>query len=167
MSYNKNHLKSSISKLEKLKQKIDCINVGYIDDTVPELITFIDDEKWIDKANNRKNINALFTTGNIGKNITNSNITQIIVDDPRYYYFKLFNYVSQKNYKRFKTKIDPTAHVHPTAHVAEHNVIIGKNVIIEPHATIYPDVEINENTIIRASVVLGQSGYEYKKTKRG
>jgi UDP-3-O-[3-hydroxymyristoyl] glucosamine N-acyltransferase len=149
----------------ELKDKINSKNLGYIDSEANELITFVDDEKWIGFINKSKNITALFTTNDIGDQITNADINQIIVDEPRYCYFKLYNYISKKNYKKLETKIDPTAQVHPTAYVAEHNVIIGKNVIIDPHVTIYSDVEIGDNSIVRASVVLGQHGYEYKKTK--
>lgn len=151
----------------KLKDKINCKNFGYIDSEAGGLISFIDEEKWIGLVNKSTNIKALFTTNDIGEQITNADITQIIVDEPRYCYFKLYNHISKKNYKKIETKIDPTARVHPTAYVAEHNVIIGKNVIIDPHVAIYADVEIGDNSIVRASVVLGQHGYEYKITKNG
>jgi UDP-3-O-[3-hydroxymyristoyl] glucosamine N-acyltransferase len=151
----------------KLRQKINAKNLGYVDDDLPDIVTFIDDERFIDAVNRSKNIHALFITRAISKKISNKALTQIVVDDPRYYFFELFNYVNQKNYKEFKTRIDPTARVNLTAFIAENNVTIGKNVIVDPNVTIYPDVEIGDNSIIRASAVLGQHGYEYKKTKRG
>lgn len=150
-----------------IEANIACRNVGYIDDNVPELITFIDNIKWIESLEQNTNIKALFTTTEIAHKISKAQITKIIVDDPRYYYFKLYNHIAEKNYRQFKTEIDPTADIHSTAVIADHNVTIAKGVIIDPHVTIYPDVVIGENSIIRASVVIGQHGYEYKKTARG
>lgn len=151
----------------KVREKICGRNVGYVEDNLPELITFVDDEKYVEAVNKSGNIHALFTNDEISKKITNKAFKQIVVDDPRYHYFELCNHISRKNYKEFKTKMDPTAQVHPSAFIAENNVIVGKNVKIDPNATIYSDVKIGDNSVIRASAVLGQHGYEYKKTKRG
>ena len=151
----------------KLRQKINAKNLGYVDDDLPDLVTFIDYEKYIDSVNQSKNIHALFITRAISKMISNKALTQIVVDDPRYDFFELCNYANQKDYKESKTRIDATARVHPSACIAENNVTIGKNVIVDPNVTIYSDVEIGDNSIIRASAVLGQHGYEYKNTKKG
>ena len=109
----------------KIKKKINAKNLGNVDDDLPDVLTFIDDKKYIDSVNQSKKIHALFTTRAISKKISNKALTQIVVDDPRYYYFELCNYVNQKKYKKYKTKIDPTARVHPTAFIAENNVTIG------------------------------------------
>lgn len=151
----------------KVKKEICAKNAGYVDDNLPDLITFIDDEKYLPSVNKSRNIHALFTTAEISDKITNKAVTQIVVDDPRYLYFKLFNHIGEKSYVKVKTRIDPTAQVHPSAFIAGNNVIVGKNVRIDPNATIYPDVEIGDNSTIRASAVLGQHGFEYKKTTKG
>jgi UDP-3-O-[3-hydroxymyristoyl] glucosamine N-acyltransferase len=151
----------------KVKKEIGAQNIGYVDDNLPDLITFIDDEKYLPAVNKNLNIHALFTTPEISKKIINKALNQIVVGDPRYLYFKLFNYIGEENYVKVRTKIDPTAQVHSSAFIADNNVIVGKNVRIDPNATIYPDVEIGDNSIIRASTVLGQHGFEYKKTKKG
>jgi UDP-3-O-[3-hydroxymyristoyl] glucosamine N-acyltransferase len=148
-------------------KKIYGHNLGLIEESLPDLITFIDDEKYLQKVNESSNIRALFTTGEISRKITNMGLEKIVVDDPRFFYYKLLNYIGESNYREFETKIDPSAEIHPSAFIAESNVIIGKNVIIDPNASIYPDVEIGDNCIIKAGAVLGQHGYEYKKTKRG
>ncbi len=151
----------------KVAEKIECRNVGYIAENIPELITFIDNMKWIDALGRNQNVKAVFAAEKLSRHIENMPITVITVDDPRFCYFKLFNFVVKNSYQRIETKIDPSAQIHPTAHIAEHNVIIGKNVIVHPHATIYPDVEIGDHAMIGASVVIGQHGYEYKKTQKG
>jgi UDP-3-O-[3-hydroxymyristoyl] glucosamine N-acyltransferase LpxD len=60
------------------------------------------------------------------------------------------------------TVVDPSARVHERAFVASRNVRIGARVVIEPNATILERVEIANDSVIRAGVVLGAEGFEFK-----
>jgi UDP-3-O-[3-hydroxymyristoyl] glucosamine N-acyltransferase len=65
-------------------------------------------------------------------------------------------------WRDFPTEIHRDARVHERAYVAPRNVRIGAGVVIEPHATILERVVIGEGSVIRAGVVLGAEGFEFK-----
>jgi UDP-3-O-[3-hydroxymyristoyl] glucosamine N-acyltransferase len=147
---------------------IDSANLGLVaNSNLPDMLSFIDSEKFIAQAEENKNITALFITAALSAKITRKNINKIIVDDPRHAYYSLYNFIAEKNYKKSPSVIDSSAKVHPKAFVSEYNVTIGKNCVIEPNVTILPDVIIGDNCYIMAGAVLGSSGFEYKRTSKG
>jgi acetyltransferase-like isoleucine patch superfamily enzyme len=132
-----------------------------------EVISFIDDEKYIHQVNNNKCLKSIFTTVSIWKNIKNDQLIPIFCDDPRYYFYFLFNYISKENYLKEPSIIANSAKIHPKSFISEYNVIIGKNSIIEPNVTILPDVKIGNNVIVHAGATIGSEGFEHKRTSRG
>jgi len=60
------------------------------------------------------------------------------------------------------TEIDTSADVSDRAYVAPMNVRIGPRAVVEPNATIRERVAIGADSIIRAGVVLGMEGFEFK-----
>lgn len=147
---------------------IDCDNLGLIGyNNQPDTLSFIDNENFLEMAFDSKNISAFFVTSAIAKKFTGHSFKLIICDDPRYYYYKLYNFVSQKKYVKRQSEIDPSSSIHAKAVISEHNVVIGKNVKIDPNVTIMPDVVIGDNCHIMSGAVLGSPGFEYKKTSKG
>jgi UDP-3-O-[3-hydroxymyristoyl] glucosamine N-acyltransferase len=129
-------------------------------------LTFCDDKNYVSVINENDNILGVFCTPEIGIQIENSK-ELIAVDDPRWYFYTLYNYVARKNYTKIPTVIDKSAKIHETAFVSDYNVIIGKHVMIGPNSTILPDVIVNDNCRIGASSVLGCDDLEIKDTSRG
>jgi UDP-3-O-[3-hydroxymyristoyl] glucosamine N-acyltransferase len=134
---------------------------------LPRLITFLDKKEFIDEALNNPNIAAAFVTAELKEFLSGSAIYPLVVDDPRWYYYTLFNYLAKKGRRIVPANIDASAIIHSTAFVAQQNVIIGKNCIIEPNVTILDGVEIGEDCVVRAGAVLGISGFEMKRTSHG
>jgi UDP-3-O-[3-hydroxymyristoyl] glucosamine N-acyltransferase len=132
-----------------------------------DLITFIDQKKYIKNTIKNTRIRSIFTTHEIWEKLMKVPLQPIFCDDPRFYFYSLYNYISRANYKNEPTNIADSANVHPRSYVSEHNVVIGKNTIIEPNATILSDVEIGNNVIIRAGAVIGSEGFEHKRTTKG
>ena len=132
-----------------------------------DLITFIDDKKYLKNVLNNNRIRSIFTTYEIWNELMDTNIQPIICDDPRFYFYSLYNYIANSNYKKTRSIIAGTAKIHPMALISEFNVVIGRNVEIGPNVTILPDVEVGENSVILAGAILGCKGFELKRTKKG
>ena len=122
-----------------------------------KLLSFIENEKYIDSLSDR--ITCLITTKAIGEKLKNK-YGVIVSSNPRMDYFKLHNKLSSiEEYKRkeFETIIGEGCEISNLASISKNNVRIGNNVKIEEF------VVIRDNSIIRAGVVLGGEGYEYKR----
>jgi UDP-3-O-[3-hydroxymyristoyl] glucosamine N-acyltransferase len=140
--------------------------LGLSNTDLPNSLSFFDDERYLKQLNENRNISGVFVHA-INKEKISSEKNIIIVEDPRWCYFTLYNDLAKKNKRKFSTIIDQSSNIHSTAFVAETNVIIGKNCIIHPNVTILDDVEIGDNCIIQSGTVIGSEGFEYKKTNRG
>ena len=144
-----------------------CDSLGLVAHSEPNMLTFVDDERFLEQAASNPNVSAMFISEKLAEELGSTRIVKIICDDPRFCFFTLWNYVGKAGYQKKPSIVHPTASVDDKASVAEYNVEIGKNVVIEPNATILPDVVIGDNCVIRAGAVLGSEGYEHKRTSRG
>ena len=131
------------------------------------LLSFIEDQKYIPQLNSNKNIKGVFCTQDIASSgQTRTDIDLIIVDEPKWFFFSIVDYLA-KNQERAPTTIDSSSRVNMTAYISPIGVKIGRNCVIEPNVTIHSDVTIGDNVIIRAGSVIGSEGFEHKKTTRG
>jgi UDP-3-O-[3-hydroxymyristoyl] glucosamine N-acyltransferase LpxD len=131
-----------------------------------ESLSFLDDERYLSELNANLNISGVLVSME-NKHLLASTKEIIVVEDPRWAYYSLHNYIAKNTKVQFETKIEKSTFVHKTAYVAEKNVIIGANCIIQPNATILEDVEIGDNCIIGAGTVVGCEGFEHKRTRNG
>ena len=129
-----------------------------------KILTFIESEKYISSLSN--NVSALITTEELGERLKDK-YGVIISKNPRVDYFKLHNILSNKdNYKRkeFNTTIGEGCKISSLSSISDKNVVIGNNVTIEEFVVIRENTVIGDNSIIRAGVILGGEGFEYKRT---
>lgn len=145
--------------------------LGLVDDfsnnSLIDLITFIDNKKYIKNVVKNSRIRSIFTTPEIWNKIMKPPLQPIFCDDPRFYFYSLYNFIARTNYINEPSIIADSANIHPRSYVSEYNVVIGENTIVEPNVTILPDVEIGKNVIIRAGAVIGSEGFEHKRTTKG
>jgi len=141
--------------------------LGLVNSEFKKTITFCDTEKFMNDVNENKNLSGIFINSELKKNLKREDLTVFVVEDPRFSFYTLQNYLYDKNYTRVKTIIGNKSVIHKTAYVSDNNVMIGNNVMIEPNVTILEDVEIGNNVIIRAGTVVGAEGFEHKKTSKG
>jgi UDP-3-O-[3-hydroxymyristoyl] glucosamine N-acyltransferase len=145
--------------------------LGLVDDLLDNneivYITFIDNENYIKKVNNNKRVKSIFATHQMWNKLDKQHLQAIFCDDPRYYFFSLYNYIAKTNYIKISSIVADSASLYPNSYVSPYNVVIGEKSIIEPHVTILPDVEIGNNVIIRAGAVIGSEGFEHKRTSKG
>ena len=132
-----------------------------------KLLSFIENPKYIVQLNQNSSIRGVFCTKELAElKAFRDDIDVITVDDPKWFFFSLVDYLA-KNKKRLETTIHESTQINSTAYISPLGVIIGKNCIIEPHVTIHSDVTIGDNVIVRAGTVLGGEGFEHKKTLHG
>lgn len=153
----------------EFNQTFEFDNIGLLatEDGGQKLLSFIEDKKYILSLNANQNITGVFCSQEIvDTNLLRDDIEAIVVDDPKWFFFSVVDYLG-RNKIRQKTQIDDSTIVSPAAYVSPVGVIIGKNCVIEPNVTIMQDVIIGDNVIVRAGAVIGVDGYEHKKTTRG
>lgn len=128
--------------------------------------TFVESEKYLNELS--EGISMLITNEHTAKLLseTELNIGICIVENPRTTFFKIHNYLSEKdNYgiKPVKTKIGRNCDIGSRAIISNNNVIIGDSCKIEDFAIIKENTIIGNNTIVRSGSVIGGQGFEFKK----
>ncbi len=150
-----------------LKKPVRFKNMGLLNSNLPDVLSFIEDEKLINQLTMNRNICGVFITQSLTKKIADISVKTILCDDPRFYYYSLYNYCANKNYKQKPSTIHTSAIIHPKAYVSDYNVLIGANVVVGPNVSILPDVEIGNDCLVRAGTVLGCDDAEIKCTSHG
>ena len=131
------------------------------------LLSFIEDQKYIPQLNNNNSIKGIFCTQEIASSgLIRADIDLIIVNEPKWFFFSIIDYLA-KNQERQPTIIDSSSEISPHAYISPVGVKIGKNCKIDPNVTILSDVTIGDNVVIRAGSVVGTDGFEHKKTAHG
>lgn len=128
-----------------------------------KLLSFIESAKYL--AGLGSSITCLITTEELADKLKEK-YGVIVSSNPRMDYFKLHNKLSENvAYKRknYSTVIGEGCKISNLASISENNVTIGNNVTIEEFVVIRENTIIGDNSIIRAGVVLGGEGYEYKR----
>jgi len=151
----------SISK-KLLFSKLDLVN-----SKEKNILSFIDNQKYIRDCNNNNNVIGIFTTPILSKHFTRTKKAVIECDDPRFVFYSLYNTIAERSYIKTKTEIDCESSINKSAQISEFNVKIGKRVVIEANVVINPDVEIEDDCRICAGSILGADGYELKRTSKG
>ena len=134
------------------------------------LLSFIDDPKFMSLARNNQSLCAVFTTQSIADDFKeyNSNVVTLIVDDPRWCFFSLYNEIARLNEEAgYASAVHATAIVAHSACIDEKNVTIGARTVIEPGVVILGRTVIGEKCVIRAGAIIGASGFEHKRTSKG
>lgn len=141
--------------------------LGFSNSETSCTLCFLDDQKYLDGLIANNNICAIFTTNNLSNYINGIDKEVFIVDDPRFIFFTIFNFIAKSNYIKHSSNIEKSASIHQSSFVSDFNVKIGSNTVIHPNVTILPDVEIGDNCVIQSGTVIGSEGFEYKRTKSG
>ena len=150
------------------QNKFDYDDVGLLVTTSKNnLLSFIEDQKYIPQLNNNNSIKGIFSTQEIASSgLIRADIDLIIVNEPKWFFFSIIDYLA-KNQERQPTIIDSSSEISPHAYISPVGVKIGKNCKIDPNVTILSDVTIGDNVVIRAGSVVGTDGFEHKKTAHG
>ncbi|UTW00165.1 hypothetical protein KDW99_03195 [Marinomonas rhizomae] len=159
-----NDLVYTLFGIESLVFKVDSLGVATTDSS-GDILTFLSDRKFISDLNKNKSIKAVFSK-EVDSDVIRDDIVRIYVDDPKWYFFSLMNYLAE-NKKRKPSSISTSAKIHPTSFIDSEGVVIEDNVLVEPNVTILKDTVLKRGSIVRAGAVLGVDGFEHKKTSKG
>lgn len=172
--------------IEKLNYKDVCINyefdiqgVSTLSDIRENTIVFINkyNDELIDKINSLNNLFILLKEEYKDKIKYNKN-SYVFVENPRYDYAKLIDYVvsqEEDNYKLNQVNgsfiadnshIDSSVKIEPGVFIGP-NVIIGRGTKILSGAKIKGNVKIGENCIVRENCVIGGYGFGFDKDYEG
>ena len=112
------------------------------------LLSFIEDQKYVPQLNNNNSIKGIFCTQEIASSgLIRADIDLIVVDEPKWFFFSIVDYLA-KNQERQTTIIDSSSEISSQAYISPVGVKIGKNCQIDPNVTILSDVTIGDNVII-------------------
>jgi len=140
------------------------LSASNIDD---DACIFIDNIKYITDI--ESNVRMIITTNELATLLTDTQYGICVTKDPRVLFFELHNLLgSNSNYirKKIATQIGQNCSISNLASISDYNVKIGNNVIIEEFVVIRENTEIEDDVIIRAGVVIGGEGYEFKRTDK-
>ena len=134
-------------------------NLGVIQSKSKNLLTFAENEKFLDSALKQDNISAIITK-NYPKFDTEK--TLILSDSPRHLFYQIHSHLAENSFygKKLSNSISKTAQIHPTVVLADNNVIIKDNVIIDSFVSIYKNCIIDEGVNIKSNTVLGGTGFQ-------
>lgn len=133
-----------------------------------KVLTFLNDEKYIEEVKNNKSITSIITTLKIANKIKNLNVGILVSENPKRDFFELHNKLVEEDFYFIKeeNKISPKALISSRSTVGEYNVEIEENVLIEDNVTIYPNTTIKKNSIIRAGSRIGGNGFEFSRSEK-
>lgn len=132
------------------------------------ILSFLDDPQYAESAIDNPHLAVLLTTPALARDVKwPQRITVVAVDDPRWSFYTLANHLVKQRPELPRSVIHPSATVSPLAHIAERGVVVGPGCVIEPYAALYGGVALGENVVIRSHAVVGNIGFEHKRTSRG
>lgn len=134
-------------------------NLGNIQSKSEDLLTFAENEKFLDFALKQDNISVIITKNHLKLN-TDKNI--IFSNSPRHLFYQMHSYLVKTNFYGDKQPniISKTAQIHPTAVIADNNVIIKDNVVIDSFVSIYENCVIDDDVHIKSNAVLSGRGFQ-------
>lgn len=126
-------------------------------------LTFLKDRKFLDKAIKNENISVIIT------NISNINTTSqiILVDDPEFTYWSLFEYKQTLKKSTKPSYISPLAKLGKNVSISNSNVQISDGVKIGDNVTINSNCFIDINSNIGPNSVISSTGFLVKNTIYG
>jgi UDP-3-O-[3-hydroxymyristoyl] glucosamine N-acyltransferase len=148
------------------ESKREFSNVGFVDTTVPNSLSFIERREFLDQALENSCITGLLVNPSL---ITLTDPRIIQCDFPRFAFIKLHNSYGRNSKKSFKSIIDSTAKISPSAIVSKTDVIIEPGVVIEEYCVIGEQTTIESDAIVRSGCIVGSTalyigkGFEGKR----
>lgn len=165
---------SNIFQEMSITDSIDIINEKQFDIFAPsssqihrEKCIFIEDAKFIKTISD--SVKMIITTSELAGSVDLENFGVCIVDNPKWIFFQLHNFMSEHEEYIVKPKASifgSGCNISPLAYVADTNVIIGNNVIIEEFVSIKSNTIIEDNVIIRSGTIVGGQGFEFKRNNK-
>ena len=139
------------------------VSLGFLNCTSsPLMLSFAESPRYLPEIRANDQLSCLICTREVAE-LLDRDLGVVISDLPRQTFYEFHNWlVRHTEFYRIPrpSQIDPSAIIHPSAVIADHNVIIRKGVYIEPKVVVMPNVTLEDETILRAGVVVGSQGFQ-------
>ncbi len=137
-----------------------CLNK--VDSDIPYSLVYCEDLHYLEEAAGNSNVSAIITTNDL-LNLLNKKIDKgvIVIDNPKFEYWKLFNRLVDEKFFSFKMDVGVgrNCKIHATAVISEKS-LIGDNVTIGANAVIQEYSIIGNNSVIAPGVIIGAEGMQ-------
>ncbi len=141
-----------------------CENFGQLNHNHKNLITYLEDETFLDELNHKDNISLVIVKEELKNNLKHE---YIVKEEPQVIFWTLYDAYSNQEINKVNTSIGKGNFISEKAHLPDKNLIIGDNCKIYENVVLKEGVEIGDNTIIEANSVIGADGFQVKKTIYG
>jgi acetyltransferase-like isoleucine patch superfamily enzyme len=150
-----------------LPSKVEFENLGLIGHSLPRMLTFVEEARFIPRLSKNPNIKGVFVRKEMVEKLPVSEMRPIVCEDPRHSFYTLYNFRAKASYRKVPSSIHSSVIKGPNAYISKHNVKIGRHTVIEPGAIILSDVTVGNDCRSGAGSVLGCEDAEVKQTSKG
>jgi UDP-3-O-[3-hydroxymyristoyl] glucosamine N-acyltransferase len=142
--------------------------LGTNKETTPNLLAFLESEKFLPGFLENPHIVAVITTPALASMLP-SKYGIATSNSPRKAFLTLHNQLVKSDFywKDFPNEISADAVIHPNAYIAPRNVRIGRGTVIEPNVTILERTIIEEDVTLRAGCIIGSQGFYFSRIDGG
>ncbi|GAB4292152.1 MAG: hypothetical protein Kow0090_05920 [Myxococcota bacterium] len=160
-----------LSEIKKVLNHIEIANdcefetLGILRYRKNKMLSFIMSDRFLSELKTNDTVCAVFCTKELAPSLKND-YGLVISETPQKDFYTFHNCLVKETEfyrKREPNQIDPSAKIHPSAVIGEYSVKIAKNVLIEPNVVIMPNTTIEDDVILRAGVIIGTQGFEFKR----
>ncbi len=142
-------------------------SLGLLSHKENKMLVCLYSKDYLQQLLSNPNINCVITTADLAEFIPKDK-GLVINENPLELFYIVHHYLADFTefyWTNFKTTIGNNCQIHERSYIAGNNVVIGNNCIVEPNATILEHTIIEDNVIVRAGVVIGTEGFEFKQLK--
>ncbi len=159
---------SDFFSAQEIYQDGEFQDLGYSNHSGHKILSFCDNIYYLTNALQNLNITSLIITTNMVDELPPTTKGVVISENPRQSFFKLYNYMREKNLFVYDLKygIEESATIAKSAIISQKSYI-GKNTIINENVVIKDNVFIGENCFIDIGVIIGNEGVLYMYDKYG
>jgi UDP-3-O-[3-hydroxymyristoyl] glucosamine N-acyltransferase len=142
-------------------------NLGFIQDRLPELLTFLESGRFGKAMLRNQSIAAVITTPQLADMVPDG-VALGVCAAPRASFAEIHNRLGKTGFywENFASEIHPQAEVHPSAWIAETNVRVGANSVIGAKAAVLERCCLGVGVTVGAAAVLGGTGFMTVRTCR-
>lgn len=149
----------------KVERDAEIESVGKIQHERPNMLVFVEHERYLDAAINGENVSFVVTTPDLGPEVPQP-IGLATTERPRESFIRLHNYLATETDfygAHFENDIHPTAEIHPKAILADKGIRIGERSRIAAGAVIREGSIIGRAVRIGENSVIGAEGFEFQE----
>lgn len=144
-------------------------SLGYLSHENENMLVYINHESYFPQLAKNLSVACVIASHKLAHEVPEEFGLAIAVD-PKRAFLEFHNYLATGTdfyWSDFENEIAEGAMIDPSAHIAPRNVRIGSGTVVEAGAVIMEHSIIGKECTIRAGVLIGTHGFEFKELKDG